>query len=68
MNDNVYNSGLSKLNKVERKKHKLVFSKYQKEEATFIPGIWTQSTAVPVALERNSAKVSSAMERSLPKT
>ena len=34
---------------------------------TFIPGIWTQSTAVPVAFERNSAKVSSAIERSLPK-
>nr|GMD25363.1 Os03g0640825 [Ipomoea batatas] len=31
----------------------------------FIPGIWTQSTAVPVAFERNSAKVSSAIERSL---
>lgn len=32
---------------------------------TFIPGIWTHSTAVPVALERNSAKVSSAMDKSL---
>nr|GMD22628.1 hypothetical protein Iba_chr08aCG12610 [Ipomoea batatas] len=30
-------------------------------------GIWTQSTAVPVAFERNSAKVSSAIERSLQK-
>jgi hypothetical protein len=37
-----------------------------KKLKTFIPGIWTQSTAVPVAFERNSAKVSSAMERSLP--
>jgi hypothetical protein len=37
-----------------------------KKIKTFIPGIWTQSTAVPVAFERNSAKVSSAMERSLP--
>ena len=36
-------------------------------KTTFIPGIWTQSTAVPVAFERNSAKVSSANERSLPK-
>ena len=35
-------------------------------KTTFIPGIWTQSTAVPVAFERNSAKVSSANERSLP--
>jgi len=34
---------------------------------TFIPGIWTHSTAVPVALERNSAKVSSAMDKSLGK-
>jgi hypothetical protein len=36
-------------------------------KTTFIPGIWTQSTAVPVAFERNSAKVSSDNERSLPK-
>ena len=28
---------------------------------TFIPIIWTQSTAVPVAFERNSARVSSAI-------
>jgi len=34
---------------------------------TFIPGIWTHSTAVPVAFERNSAKVSSAMDKSLPR-
>lgn len=34
---------------------------------TFIPGICTQSTAVPVAFERNSVKVSSAIERSLSK-
>jgi hypothetical protein len=32
---------------------------------TFIPIIWTQSTAVPVALERNSARVSSAIARRL---
>nr|GMD33777.1 Os03g0640825 [Ipomoea batatas] len=31
----------------------------------FIPGIWTHSTAVPVAFERNSAKVSFAMHNSL---
>lgn len=36
-----------------------------KRIATFIPGIWTHSTAVPVAFERNSAKVSSAMDKSL---
>jgi hypothetical protein len=34
---------------------------------TFIPIIWTQSTAVPVALERNSARVSSAIARRLTK-
>jgi hypothetical protein len=34
---------------------------------TFIPGIWTHSTAVPVAFERNSVKVSSAMDKSLEK-
>ena len=34
---------------------------------TFIPIIWTQSTAVPVALERNSARVSSAIVRRLTK-
>lgn len=40
----------------------------EKESAvTFIPGIWTHSTAVPVAFERNSAKVSSAMDKSLQK-
>lgn len=32
---------------------------------TFIPIIWTQSTAVPVALERNSARASSAIARRL---
>jgi len=32
---------------------------------TFIPGIWTHSTAVPVALEMNSVKVSSAMDNNL---
>lgn len=37
----------------------------KKWEVTFIPGIWTHSTAVPVAFERNSAKVSSAMDKSL---
>lgn len=36
-------------------------------EVTFIPGNWTHSTAVPVAFERNSAKVSSAMDKSLAK-
>ena len=35
---------------------------------TFIPIIWTQSTAVPVALERNSARVSSAIARRLNKS
>ena len=35
--------------------------------STFIPGIWTHSTAVPVAFERNSVKVSSAMDKSLKK-
>lgn len=37
----------------------------EKKKKTFIPGIWTQSTAVPVAFERNSVKVSSAIDRSL---
>lgn len=32
---------------------------------TFIPGIWIHSTAVPVAFERNSVKVSSAIDTSL---
>lgn len=32
---------------------------------TFIPIIWTQSTAVPVALDRNSARASSAIARRL---
>jgi hypothetical protein len=35
---------------------------------TFIPGSWTQSIAVPVAFDTNSAKVSSAIERSLAGT
>ena len=39
--------------------------KEMKRAVTFIPGIWTHSTAVPVAFERNSAKVSSAMDNSL---
>jgi hypothetical protein len=30
---------------------------------TFIPGSWTQSIAVPVAFDTNSAKVSSAIEK-----
>ena len=37
----------------------------KKKIETFIPGIWTQSTAVPVAFERNSVKVSSAIDRNL---
>jgi hypothetical protein len=37
------------------------------KQLTFIPGIGTQSTAVPVAFERNSVKVSSAIARSLKK-
>ena len=32
---------------------------------TFIPGIWTHSTAVPVALDRNSVNVSSAIDINL---
>lgn len=32
---------------------------------TFIPGIWTHSTAVPVAFDKNSVKVSSAKDKSL---
>jgi hypothetical protein len=32
---------------------------------TFIPGIWSHSTAVPVALDRNSVNVSSAIDISL---
>lgn len=36
-----------------------------KQGMTFIPGIWTHSTAVPVAFDRNSVKVSSAMDKSL---
>ncbi len=36
-----------------------------KRVVTFIPGIWTHSTAVPVAFDRNSVKVSSAMDISL---
>ena len=36
-------------------------------EDTFIPGIWTHSTAVPVAFDRNSAKVSSAIDKRLEK-
>jgi hypothetical protein len=31
----------------------------------FIPGIWSHSTAVPVALDRNSVNVSSAIDISL---
>jgi hypothetical protein len=37
-------------------------------QPTFIPGSWTQSIAVPVAFDTNSAKVSSAIERSLAGT
>lgn len=40
-------------------------TKKQSWHVTFIPGIWTHSIAVPVAFERNSVKVSSAIERSL---
>jgi hypothetical protein len=46
----------------------VVIAKEKKEQSchvTFIPGIWTQSIAVPVAFERNSVRVSSAIERSL---
>jgi len=46
--------------KVEKKKKRAM-------RDTFIPGIWTHSTAVPVAFERNSVKVSSAMDKSLEK-
>jgi hypothetical protein len=46
--------------KVEKKKKRAL-------RDTFIPGIWTHSTAVPVAFERNSVKVSSAMDKSLEK-
>lgn len=46
---------------LERTKEKKKESKIE----TFIPGNWTQSTAVPVAFERNSAKVSSAIDRNL---
>lgn len=34
-------------------------------KGTFIPGIWTHSTAVPVAFDKNSVKVSSAKDKSL---
>ena len=37
----------------------------KQNDFTFIPIIWTQSTAVPVALDRNSARVSSAIARRL---
>jgi len=40
-------------------------TRIESRHITFIPGIWTQSIAVPVAFERNSVKVSSAIERSL---
>ena len=43
----------------------MILNNESKRVVTFIPGIWTHSTAVPVAFERNSAKVSSAMDRSL---
>lgn len=35
------------------------------DKPTFIPGIWIQSIAVPVALARNSVKVSSAIASNL---
>jgi hypothetical protein len=37
-------------------------------QQTFIPGIWTHSTAVPVALDRNSVNVSSAIDINLQET
>ena len=42
-----------------------ILNNESKRVVTFMPGIWTHSTAVPVAFERNSAKVSSAMDKSL---
>ena len=48
-----------------REEEKELIDDSQLEEHTFIPGIWTHSTAVPVAFEINSAKVSSAMDKSL---
>ena len=56
------------MNYTNIRKKKNQASKIIKRGITFIPIIWTQSTAVPVALERNSARVSSAMARRLKQT
>lgn len=47
------------------KMHHYISLKKDLRGLTFIPIIWTQSTAVPVALERNSARASSAIARRL---
>ena len=46
----------------KRNQGKRQTSKSKRDVHTFIPGIWTHSTAVPVAFDRNSDKVSSAMD------
>jgi len=53
-------------NNIQIATHGTIHSFYPNNCITFIPTICTQSTAVPVAFDRNSAKVSSAIASRLP--